>query len=117
MLKKCVGDPSLIVPEDVGVTDSLSYLEVPIEILDRQVCRLRTKDAASVKVIWRNQKVEEATWKDVEDMKAEYPFLFHKLTKVLKVRVSFFSCHFVSLLCDSCVFLLLSCKKYPNSLF
>ncbi|PHT76944.1 hypothetical protein T459_20466 [Capsicum annuum] len=55
--KKCVGDPSLIVPiEDIGNLDSLSYGEVPIGILDKQVRRLRTKDVASVKVLWRNQK-------------------------------------------------------------
>lgn len=52
MLKKSVGDPSLVVPlESVGISNSLSYKEVPIEILDRQVCRLRTKDVALVKVL------------------------------------------------------------------
>ena len=62
MLKKCVGDHSLVVPiENISVDNSLSYEEVPIEILDRQVRKLRTKEIASVKVLWRNQKVEEAT--------------------------------------------------------
>ncbi|KAF3631042.1 Cyclin-B2-5 [Capsicum annuum] len=38
MLKKCVGDPSLVVTiESVGILDSLSYEEVPIEILDRKL--------------------------------------------------------------------------------
>ncbi|WMV37210.1 hypothetical protein MTR67_030595 [Solanum verrucosum] len=36
-----------------------SHEEVPVQILDRQVRRLRTKDVASVKVLWRNQFVEE----------------------------------------------------------
>ena len=36
LLKKCVGDPASIVPlESVAVTDSLSYEDVPVEILDR----------------------------------------------------------------------------------
>ncbi|WMV50637.1 hypothetical protein MTR67_044022 [Solanum verrucosum] len=62
MLKKYMGDPSLIIPiEDIGIKDSLSYEEIPIQILDRQVCKLRTKEVASVKVLWRNQFVEEAT--------------------------------------------------------
>ncbi|WMV41916.1 hypothetical protein MTR67_035301 [Solanum verrucosum] len=53
-------------------------LELPPEItsvhliLDRQVRRLRTKDVASVKVLWRNQFVEEATWEAEED-KEEIP--------------------------------------------
>ncbi|WMV14317.1 hypothetical protein MTR67_007702 [Solanum verrucosum] len=45
-------------------------------ILDRQVHRLRTKDVASVKVLWKNQIVEEATWEAEEDMKKRYPYLF-----------------------------------------
>ncbi|WMV09449.1 hypothetical protein MTR67_002834 [Solanum verrucosum] len=38
--------------------------------------RLRTKEVASVKVLWRNQFVEEATWEAEEDMKKRYPYLF-----------------------------------------
>ncbi|WMV07863.1 hypothetical protein MTR67_001248 [Solanum verrucosum] len=77
MLKKCIGDPSLILPtESIKVNDNLSYEEVPVQILDRQVRRLRTKEVASVKVLWRNQLVEEATWDAEEDMKKRYPYLF-----------------------------------------
>ncbi|WMV25094.1 hypothetical protein MTR67_018479 [Solanum verrucosum] len=44
MLKKCVGDPTFIVPLEVlGVKGNLSYEEVPVEILDRQVKKLRNK--------------------------------------------------------------------------
>ncbi|WMV14059.1 hypothetical protein MTR67_007444 [Solanum verrucosum] len=44
MLKKCVGYPISIVPlEDLGVKENLSYEEVPVEILDRQVKKLRNK--------------------------------------------------------------------------
>ncbi|WMV58781.1 hypothetical protein MTR67_052166, partial [Solanum verrucosum] len=55
LLKKCVGDPASIVPlESVAVKDSLTYEEVPVEILDRQVWRLRNEEVASVKVLWRS---------------------------------------------------------------
>ncbi|WMV24486.1 hypothetical protein MTR67_017871 [Solanum verrucosum] len=77
MLKKRIGDPSLILPtESVRINDSLSYEEILVQVLDRQVRRLRTKDVASVKVLWRNQFVEEATWEAEEDMKKRYPYLF-----------------------------------------
>ncbi|KAH0776452.1 hypothetical protein KY290_007863 [Solanum tuberosum] len=77
MLKKCIGDPSLILlTESVRIKDGLSYEEIPIQILDRQVRRLRTKEVASVKVLWRNQFVEEATWEAEEDMKKRYSYLF-----------------------------------------
>ncbi|WMV07261.1 hypothetical protein MTR67_000646 [Solanum verrucosum] len=53
-----------------------SYEKVPVQILDRQVRKLRTKEVASVKVLWRNQFVEKATWEAEEDMKKRYPHLF-----------------------------------------
>ena len=44
ILKKCMGDPTFIVLlESVAVKDSLSYEDVPVEILDRQVRRLKNK--------------------------------------------------------------------------
>ena len=78
MLKKCVGDPTTIVPlEGLGVDESLSYEEFPVEILNRQVKRLRNKEIASVKVLWRNHLVEGATWEAEADMKFQYPHRFH----------------------------------------
>ncbi|XP_070013962.1 uncharacterized protein [Nicotiana sylvestris] len=62
--------------EDDWVNDELSYEEVPIAILDRQVQKLRNKEIASVKVLWRNQQVEEATWEAEDEMKKKYPQLF-----------------------------------------
>ncbi|WMV58115.1 hypothetical protein MTR67_051500 [Solanum verrucosum] len=57
-------------------------LELPQElaavhlILDRHVRKLRTNKVASLKVLWRNQFVDEATWEADEDMKKRYPHLF-----------------------------------------
>ncbi|XP_059310325.1 uncharacterized protein LOC132061547 [Lycium ferocissimum] len=62
MLRKCVRDPSLVVPADtIMFTDGLTYEEIPMAILDRQVHKLITKEVALVKVLWRSHKVEEAT--------------------------------------------------------
>ncbi|WMV18524.1 hypothetical protein MTR67_011909 [Solanum verrucosum] len=48
---ECVGDPTSIVSlEGLEVKKSLSYEEVLVEILDRQVKKLRNKEVASVKV-------------------------------------------------------------------
>ena len=77
MLKKCLGDPALILPiKGLGFDENLSYEEVPIEILDRQVKRLRNKEIATVKVLWRNHLVEGATWEAEADMRSRYPNLF-----------------------------------------
>nr|XP_009791498.1 PREDICTED: uncharacterized protein LOC104238735 [Nicotiana sylvestris]XP_016508706.1 PREDICTED: uncharacterized protein LOC107826253 [Nicotiana tabacum] len=58
--QKFIGDPSLVVPtEIIGVKDSLAYEEIPEAILDRQICKFKTKEIALVKVLWRNRKVEK----------------------------------------------------------
>ncbi|WMV30530.1 hypothetical protein MTR67_023915 [Solanum verrucosum] len=56
--------------------DSLSYEDVVVEILDRQVRKLRNKEIASVKFLWRSQPVERATWEAEAIMKSKYPHLF-----------------------------------------
>lgn len=77
LLKKCIGDPLLIVHfKSVGVKDILSYEEVPVKILDRHVRRLRNKEVASVKVLWRSLSVERAILADEADMMVKYPYLF-----------------------------------------
>ena len=77
MLKKCLGDPTSILPvEALGVDENWSYEEVPVETLDRQVKRLRNKDIATVKVLWRNHLVEGATWESKDDIRSRYPHLF-----------------------------------------
>ena len=77
LLKKCVGDPASVVQlESVGVKDNLSYEDVPVENRDRQVRRSRNKEFASIKVLWRSQSVEGATWEAEATMKAKYLHLF-----------------------------------------
>lgn len=72
-----MGDPSLIITTDnIEIKYNLSYEVISVQILDRQVRKMRTKEVASVKVLWRNKFVEEATWKDEEDMNKKYLHLF-----------------------------------------
>ncbi|XP_070015030.1 uncharacterized protein [Nicotiana sylvestris] len=54
----------------------LSYVEKIVAILDRHVRKLRSKSIASVKVQWRGQLVDEATWKTEQDMRSRYPHFF-----------------------------------------
>jgi len=77
MLKKVVGDPSLIVPvEIIEVNEELTFEEIPVAILDRQLRKLRNKEISSVKVLWWNQQVKVATWESEEEMNKKYPHLF-----------------------------------------
>ena len=77
MLKKCLRDPtSILRVEGSGVDENFSYEEVPVEILDRQVKRLRNKEIDTVKLLWRNHLVEGANWEAEADMRSRYPHLF-----------------------------------------
>ncbi|XP_060170852.1 uncharacterized protein LOC132601806 [Lycium barbarum] len=77
MLRLYKPDPyHVLTHEEIEINKGLSYEEEPVQILDRQIRRLRTKDIASVKVLWRNHNTEEATWEVDEDMKKRYPHLF-----------------------------------------
>ena len=58
MLNKCIRDhASILLIEGFGVNEDLSYEEVPLQILDRQVRKLRNKEVSSVKFLWRNHLV------------------------------------------------------------
>ena len=77
MLKKYVSDPSHVLTQDaIEVQEDLTYEEKPVKILDRQDKMLRNKIIPLVKVLWKNHKMEEATWEREDDMKARYPELF-----------------------------------------
>ena len=58
------------------VHEDLTYQEMPVKILDKEANVLRNKVMPLVKVLWRNNKIEEATWEREDDMKARYPDLF-----------------------------------------
>ena len=98
-LKKCIGDPTFIISLKVlEVKENLSYEDVIIEILDRQFKILMNKEVFSVKVFWRNQQVEGATWEDNAGMMSRYPHIF---TPILACGNKFL---LVSLCLNSCVF-------------
>ena len=77
ILKKYVSDPSHIIqPQSIQIQEDMSYEEKPIEILDRKTKSLRNKEISLVKVLWRNHKMEEATWEREDAMRTNYPELF-----------------------------------------
>ena len=77
MLKKYIPDPSHVLEhEPIEVHEDLTYEEQPVQILDKKEKTLRNKVITLVKVLWRNHKVEEATWEREDDMRKKYPHLF-----------------------------------------
>ncbi|KAL0540369.1 hypothetical protein IC582_024606 [Cucumis melo] len=79
MLRKYVPDPSHVVDyEPLEIDENLGYVEQPVEVLAREVKTLRNKQIPLVKVLWRNHRVEEATWEREDDMRSRYPDLFEE---------------------------------------
>ncbi|KAL5555965.1 hypothetical protein UlMin_022614 [Ulmus minor] len=77
MLRKYISDPSHVLEsEPIEIREDLTYEEQPVQILDRKDKALRNKVILLVKVLWRNHKVEEATWEREDGMRAKYPHLF-----------------------------------------
>nr|GFC15594.1 putative reverse transcriptase domain-containing protein [Tanacetum cinerariifolium] len=80
-LKKCLADVNLHVPlDEVNVDDKLSFVEEPIEILVREVKKLKRRWIPIVKVRWNSQRGPEFTWEQEDEMKHKYPHLFASTT-------------------------------------
>ncbi|GJS03217.1 putative reverse transcriptase domain-containing protein [Tanacetum coccineum] len=79
-LKKCYSDEPLAVPlEGLHVDDKLRFVEEPIEIMDREVKRLKQSRIPIVKVRWNSRRGPEFTWEREDQFQKKYPHLFTKL--------------------------------------
>ena len=77
LLRKYVADPSHVLNyEPLELSQDLTYMEKPVQILDREEKELRNKKIPLVRVLWRNSKIEESTWEREDEMRSIYPELF-----------------------------------------
>ncbi|GJR94531.1 hypothetical protein Tco_0266705 [Tanacetum coccineum] len=80
-LKKCHADEPLAVPLDgLNLDDKLHFVEEPVEIVDREVKRLKRSRIPLVKVRWNSKRGPEFTWEREDQFKKKYPHLFAKTT-------------------------------------
>ncbi|GJV36239.1 putative reverse transcriptase domain-containing protein [Tanacetum coccineum] len=76
-LKKCFVDEPLAIPlEEIQIDDKLHFIEEPVEIMDREVKRLKQSRIPIVKVRWNSRRGPEFTWEREDQMKKKYPHLF-----------------------------------------
>ncbi|GKA37649.1 hypothetical protein Tco_0724214 [Tanacetum coccineum] len=76
-LKKCLADASLHVPlDEIKVDKTLRFIEEPVEVMDRDVKRLKRSKISLVKVGWNSKRGPEFTWERKDYMKSKYPRLF-----------------------------------------
>ncbi|GJV30046.1 putative reverse transcriptase domain-containing protein [Tanacetum coccineum] len=78
-LKKCHADEPLAVSLDgLHFDDKLQFVEEPVEIMDREVKRLKRSRIPLVKVRWNSRRGPEFTWEREDQFRKKYPHLFTK---------------------------------------
>ncbi|GJT98647.1 putative reverse transcriptase domain-containing protein [Tanacetum coccineum] len=78
-LKKCLSDESLVIPlDEIQLDDKLHFIEEPVEIMDREVKRLKQSRIPIVKIRWNSRRGPEYTWEREDQMKSKYPHLFKR---------------------------------------
>ncbi|GJW18870.1 putative reverse transcriptase domain-containing protein [Tanacetum coccineum] len=78
-LKKCLSDETFVIPlDEIHIDDKLHFIEEPIEIMDREVKRLKQSRIPIVKVRGNLNRGPEFTWERKDQFKKKYPHLFAK---------------------------------------
>ncbi|GJX63872.1 putative reverse transcriptase domain-containing protein [Tanacetum coccineum] len=76
-LKKCFSDEPIAIPlDEIQIDDKLNFIEEPVEIMDREVKRLKQSRIPIGKVRWNSRRGPEFIWEREEQMKKNYPHLF-----------------------------------------
>ncbi|GJX74005.1 putative reverse transcriptase domain-containing protein [Tanacetum coccineum] len=72
-LKKCYADEPLVMPlEGIHVDDKLQFVEEPIEIMEREIKRLKRSWIPLVKVHWNSRRGPEFTWEREDSFKHNF---------------------------------------------
>ncbi|GJX40257.1 putative reverse transcriptase domain-containing protein [Tanacetum coccineum] len=72
-MKKCLSDESLVIPlDEIQVYDKLHFVEEPVEIMDREVKRLKQSHIPIVKVRWNSRRGPEFTWELEDQFRNKY---------------------------------------------
>ncbi|GJX63301.1 putative reverse transcriptase domain-containing protein, partial [Tanacetum coccineum] len=82
-LKKCLSDKTLAIPlDEIQINKKLHFIEEPVEIMDREVKRLKQSRIPIVKLRWNSKRGPEFTWEREDQMKKKYPHLFSNSASV-----------------------------------
>ncbi|GKC09095.1 putative reverse transcriptase domain-containing protein [Tanacetum coccineum] len=85
-LKKCYADKPLAVPLDgLHIDDEPHFVEEPVEIMDREVKRLKQSRIPIIKVRWNSRRGPEFTWEREDQFRKKYPHLFTKTAPLSSV--------------------------------
>nr|CAD1822944.1 unnamed protein product [Ananas comosus var. bracteatus] len=77
VLRKYIFDPTHVLDATpLELREDLSFEELPVRILTREVRKLRNRDIPYVKVLWSNHGERKATWELESALQERYPHLF-----------------------------------------
>ncbi|KAD6796197.1 hypothetical protein E3N88_07093 [Mikania micrantha] len=69
-LKKCLSDETLVIPlEEIQIDEQLNFVEEPVEIMDREIKKLKLSKIPIVKVRWNSRRGQEFTWEREDQVK------------------------------------------------
>nr|GEX89766.1 putative reverse transcriptase domain-containing protein [Tanacetum cinerariifolium] len=86
-LKKCYADePLAMTLEGVHIDDTLQFVEEPVEIMEREIKRLKRSWIPLVKVRWNSRRGPEFTWEREDSFKQKHPHLFTNRTSLPTTR-------------------------------
>ncbi|GJT55477.1 hypothetical protein Tco_0990531 [Tanacetum coccineum] len=75
-LKKCLADANLHVPlDEIKVDKTLHFVKEPVEIMDREIRKLKRRKIKLVKVMWNSKHGPEFTWEHEYQIRIKYPQL------------------------------------------
>nr|GEZ34450.1 putative reverse transcriptase domain-containing protein [Tanacetum cinerariifolium] len=76
-LKKCLAELEVQVPlDEIEIDENLHFVEEPIEIVERDVKKLKRRRIPLVKVRWNSRQGAEYTWEREDQFRKKYPLLF-----------------------------------------
>ncbi|GKB08109.1 putative reverse transcriptase domain-containing protein [Tanacetum coccineum] len=76
-LNKCLADANLHVPlDEIKVDKTLCFVEEPVEIMDREIRKLKRRKVVLVKVRWNSKRGLKFTWEHEDQMRIKYPQMF-----------------------------------------
>ncbi|GKA74585.1 putative reverse transcriptase domain-containing protein [Tanacetum coccineum] len=85
-LNKYLAEGDVVVPMDeTQLDDKLHMIEGLVEVVDREVKRLKQSRIPIVKVRWNSQRGPEFTWEREDQIKKKYPHLFTSKDEARKV--------------------------------
>ncbi|GJT53460.1 reverse transcriptase domain-containing protein [Tanacetum coccineum] len=78
---ECLSDESLVIPlDEIQIDDKLHFVEKHVEIMDREVKRLKQSSIPIVKVRWDSRRGREFTWEREDQFRSKYTHLFPNTT-------------------------------------